>query len=149
VPAGRPIQFSLTSGSVMNAFFIPRLGSMIYTMNGMVTKLHLQADRPGVYYGRSTMFSGDGFPDMEFATRAMSEADFAAWAARMKTNGPVLDRAAYTGLARQSQAVKPYGYRAVEPRLFDAVARQEWGQSPGPQKGRGGDVDVHPQPETR
>src|SRR3954454_16075287 len=34
VPAGVPLHFSLTSASVMNAFFIPQLGSMIYTMNG-------------------------------------------------------------------------------------------------------------------
>jgi cytochrome o ubiquinol oxidase subunit 2 len=35
VPAGAPIHFALTSASVMNAFFVPQLGSMIYTMNGM------------------------------------------------------------------------------------------------------------------
>ena len=35
VPVGVPLHFSLTSASVMNAFFIPQLGSMIYTMNGM------------------------------------------------------------------------------------------------------------------
>ncbi|MEO7338394.1 MAG: cytochrome ubiquinol oxidase subunit II, partial [Caldimonas sp.] len=43
VPAGVPIRFSLTSASVMNTFFVPRLGSMIYTMNGMQTQLYLQA----------------------------------------------------------------------------------------------------------
>ena len=47
VPAGVPVHFSLTSASVMNAFFIPQLGSMIYTMNGMTTQLNLQADAPG------------------------------------------------------------------------------------------------------
>ena len=36
VPAGVPVHFSLTSASVMNMFFVPQLGSMIYTMNGMV-----------------------------------------------------------------------------------------------------------------
>jgi cytochrome o ubiquinol oxidase subunit 2 len=33
VPAGVPLHFSLTSASVMNAFFVPQLGSMIYTIN--------------------------------------------------------------------------------------------------------------------
>jgi cytochrome o ubiquinol oxidase subunit 2 len=33
VPVGMPIHFNLTSASVMNAFFVPQLGSMIYTMN--------------------------------------------------------------------------------------------------------------------
>src|SRR5205814_6806445 len=51
IPAGVPIHFTLTSASVMNSFFIPRLGSMIYTMNGMATQLYLHADRPGTYAG--------------------------------------------------------------------------------------------------
>ena len=49
LPAGVPIHFSLTSGSVMNAFFVPQLGSMIYTMNGMTTQLNLRADTPGTF----------------------------------------------------------------------------------------------------
>ncbi len=36
VPAGTPVHFSITSASVFNAFFVPRLGSMIYAMPGMV-----------------------------------------------------------------------------------------------------------------
>ncbi|MEA2792649.1 MAG: cytochrome o ubiquinol oxidase subunit, partial [Bradyrhizobium sp.] len=66
VPAGVPLQFQLTSASVMNAFFIPQFGSMIYTMNGMTTRLNLQADRPGTFQGLSAQFSGDGFADMHF-----------------------------------------------------------------------------------
>src|ERR1700749_5364021 len=44
VPVGAPLNFQLTSASVMNAFFIPQFGSMIYTMNGMTTRLWLRAD---------------------------------------------------------------------------------------------------------
>src|SRR5690242_10123281 len=60
IPTGVPIHFTLTSASVMNAFFIPQLGSMIYTMNGMATQLNLKADGPGTFMGLSAMFSGDG-----------------------------------------------------------------------------------------
>src|ERR1700743_3711571 len=49
VPVGAPLNFQLTSGSVMNAFFIPQLGGMIYTMNGMTTRLGLRADEVGTY----------------------------------------------------------------------------------------------------
>jgi cytochrome o ubiquinol oxidase subunit II len=35
VPAEVPVHFSLTSASVMNMFFVPQLGTMIATMNGM------------------------------------------------------------------------------------------------------------------
>ena len=49
VPLDTPLHFSLTSASVMNMFFVPQLGSMIATMNGMVTQLHLKADHAGSY----------------------------------------------------------------------------------------------------
>ena len=45
VPTSTPLHFTLTSASVMSAFFVPQLGSMIYTMNGMTTQLHLEGER--------------------------------------------------------------------------------------------------------
>ena len=41
VPIGTPVEFMLTSATVMNAFFVPQLGSQIYTMPGMTTHLNL------------------------------------------------------------------------------------------------------------
>ena len=49
VPVGTPINFELTSSGVMNSFFVPQLGSQIYTMAGMTTRLHLQADHSGTF----------------------------------------------------------------------------------------------------
>src|SRR5271154_5704189 len=63
VPAGAPLEFILTSATVMNAFFVPQLGSQIYAMPGMTTRLHLLAERPGDYPGFASHFSGDGFSD--------------------------------------------------------------------------------------
>jgi cytochrome o ubiquinol oxidase subunit 2 len=138
VPVGRPVHFSLTSASVMNSFFVPRLGSQIYTMNGMRTQLNLQADKPGSYFGTSAHFSGDGFSDMQFHLDAVSPAAFSSWAAGARAGGPALDTPGYQALARQSQAVKPFTYRAVQPALFEAVVRQQLPPAPGPQQGRGG-----------
>lgn len=45
-PANTPVNFKITSNSVMNSFFIPTLGSQIYAMAGMQTKLHLIANEP-------------------------------------------------------------------------------------------------------
>src|SRR6201996_8711255 len=59
MPAGTPVHFSITSASVFNVFFVPRLGSMIYAMPGMVSQLNLQADRTGELWGTSAQFSGD------------------------------------------------------------------------------------------
>ncbi|HJU23298.1 MAG TPA: ubiquinol oxidase subunit II [Casimicrobiaceae bacterium] len=144
VPVGVPVHFSLTSASVMNAFFVPQLGSMIATMNGMVTQLHLQADHPGAYYGESTQFSGDGFSGMNFVLRAVPQDRFEQWLTETRQAGNVLDRAAYEALARQSLGVQPFTYRGVEPKLFEAVVTQEISPGNGPQHGRGG-VQVHPE----
>ena len=132
VPAGAPLHLRLTSASVMNAFFVPQLGSMVYTMNGMSEQLYLQADRPGVYPGRSAHFSGDGFSGMKFDLHAVPAADFAAWARRTQAAGPVLDAAAYAALSRQSSDVAPFTYRAVTPGLFDDILRLALPPAPGP-----------------
>jgi cytochrome o ubiquinol oxidase subunit 2 len=132
VPVGTPVHFSVTSASVMNMFFVPQLGSMIAAMNGMVTHVHLQADHAGDYNGLSTQFSGDGFSGMHFVLRAVPQDEFTRWTAAAQVNGPALDRAGYSQLAQQSQDVKPFTYRTVEPNLFDAVARREIAPGPGP-----------------
>src|SRR5580698_7461425 len=115
VPVGAPLHFELTSGSVMNVFFVPQLGSMIYTMNGMVTQLNLRADHPGSYAGLASHFSGDGFSGMHFQTDAVSPAAFAAWVAAAKTAGPTLDAQGYAVLSRQSVEVSNTSYRLADP----------------------------------
>jgi cytochrome o ubiquinol oxidase subunit 2 len=136
VPAGVPIHFSLTSASVMNAFFIPQLGSMIYTMNGMTTQLNLQADAPGTFHGLSSHFSGDGFPGMFFDVHAVPADQFAAWIETTRASGPTLDAASYADLSRQSLNVTPFTYRAATPDLFKQIATQVLPPGPGPQTGR-------------
>ena len=121
VPAGTPIAFRLTSASVMNSFFVPRLGSQIYTMAGMATRLHLQADRPGRYPGLSAQYSGEGFSDMHFVVEALPPADFARWAAAARGVGTALDAAGYAALARRGTVAVPVTYGGVAPGLFDAV----------------------------
>jgi cytochrome o ubiquinol oxidase subunit II len=121
VPVGTPISFELTSSGVMNSFFVPQLGGQIYTMAGMMTRLHLQADHTGTYRGMSANYSGAGFSDMYFNVDAVAAERFAQWATATRTAGPVLDAQAYADLAKPSQAVAPFSYRAVSPRLFNDI----------------------------
>ena len=79
IPAGTPVEFRLTSATVMNSFFVPQLGSQIYTMGGMTTHLNLLADKPGEYPGFSANFSGDGFSEMRFVVKSVPAGDFNAW----------------------------------------------------------------------
>jgi cytochrome o ubiquinol oxidase subunit 2 len=132
IPAGAPVKFQLTSGSVMTAFFIPRLGSLIYTMNGMVTPLNVRADRPGDFFGEAAQISGDGFADMNFRARAVTQTDFAAWVASVRGKGPSLSGQSYEALAQQSANVSPFTYGQVQPGLFDEIATQKLPPGPGP-----------------
>ena len=132
VPAGVPLNLKITSASVFNVFFVPRLGSMIYAMYGMTTRLNLQADRPGVYPGLSAHFSGDGFPGMAFDMHAVSPQEFTQWAAATRATGPVLDEAAYRKLLKQSQDVSPYTYRSVQTGLFEEIVEQRLPPGEGP-----------------
>jgi cytochrome o ubiquinol oxidase subunit II len=122
IPTGRPVHFHLTSSDVMNSFFVPELGSQIYTMPGMTTQLNLRADRTGVYKGFSAQFSGDGFSDMRFELSAVAQDQFPAWIASAKAQGQILDIAAYRALAEPSKAVAPFTYAAVAQGLFETIS---------------------------
>ena len=136
VPAGVPIHFFLTSASVMNVFFIPQLGSMIYTMNGMTTQLNLQADAPGTFRGLSSQYSGDGFSDMQFEVLALPAERFKTWAEATRTKGPTLNPETYAALARQSINIAPFTYQAVQPQLFQQIVTRKLPPGPGPHIGR-------------
>jgi cytochrome o ubiquinol oxidase subunit II len=132
VPVGVPLNLKITSASVFNVFFVPRLGSEIYAMYGMTSRLGLQADQVGVYPGLSAHFSGDGFPGMRFDVHAVSRSDFSEWVAATRRNGPVLDEAAYRGLLQQSQNVTAYTYRDVRAGLFDDIVKGSLPPGAGP-----------------
>jgi cytochrome o ubiquinol oxidase subunit II len=135
VPVGTPLRLKLTSASVWNTFWVPELGGMLYCMHGMVGTLYLQADRPGVFRGRSAMISGDGFADMHFETQALPPDEFTRWVNTTRGAGPPLDDVAYKELLRQSSGVAPYTYASVRPGLFEAIATQELppGEGPAPE----------------
>jgi cytochrome o ubiquinol oxidase subunit II len=136
VPVGVPLHFSLTSASVMNVFFVPNLGTMIYTMNGMATQLNLQADKTGVFYGRSAHFSGDGFPGMEFNVDVVEAKDFSDWVTKAKSSNEVLDEASYRQLLKQSSDVAPATFKLADAMLYSDIVSQKLPPGPGPQYGR-------------
>ena len=137
VPAGTPVSFHLTSATVMNSFFVPQLGSQIYTMAGMATHLNLLADKPGEYPGFSTNFSGDGFSEMRFVASVVPAGDFDGWVAKVKGAGNALDDPSYTELTKASRAVPPTTYRSVDPKLFERIVDQT---ALNPDKARAGNA---------
>jgi len=125
IPVGTPVSFELTSSGVMNSFFVPQLGSQIYTMAGMVTRLHLQADQVGSYRGMSAQFSGEGFADMTFNVEAVAPEKFAEWVDAARNVGVELNGRTYAELAKPSASVAPFTYRSVAPGLFDKIRVSE------------------------
>ena len=134
-PVGVPIHARITSASVMNVFFIPRIASEIYGMNGMATEMNFAADKAGTYPGLSAHFSGDGFSDMAFNFDAVSPAQFSAWIAKAHTSGTPLDDTAYRKLLPQSHDTTATTYRDVRPGLFDAIVMQTLPPGAGPEAG--------------
>jgi cytochrome o ubiquinol oxidase subunit 2 len=126
VPAGTPLRLQLTSASVMNSFFVPQLGSQIYTMGGMTTSLNLRADTPGTYAGLSSHFSGDGFSDMRFDVVALPPAAFERWLADAKAGPEALDAPRYAALARPG-VVAPAAFGQVAPDLFHTIVAETGG----------------------
>ena len=125
IPVGTPISLELSSSGVMNSFFVPQLGSQIYTMAGMVTRLNLLADEAGTYRGFSAQFSGDGFSDMHFDAEVVTGEKFAQWIETARSAGPELNATSYASLVKPTAAVAPFTYRSVASGLFETIAVSE------------------------
>ena len=139
-PAGTPLAFRLTSDSVMTSFFIPQLGSQIYAMAGMQTKLHLLADNPGTYFGQNQQFSGSGYAHMTFEAVATSPEEYSAWLDKLRQSPGTLDLTRYEELAKPTAGYPVTYFSSVAPALFDHIIGKycpehgphELDESPGP-----------------
>ncbi|QDI02674.1 ubiquinol oxidase subunit II [Xanthomonas cerealis pv. cerealis] len=123
-PVDTPLNFRITSDTVMNSFFIPHLGTQIYAMAGMETKLHLIANEPGDYFGLSANYSGHGFSKMGFTAHATNRAGFEAWVAKVKAAPKALDQAEFQILAANRNDKAPYPvtyYASVQDGMFKSL----------------------------
>ncbi|APA88948.1 ubiquinol oxidase subunit II [Paraburkholderia sprentiae WSM5005] len=121
IPVGTPVNFRITSDTVMNSFFIPQLGGQIYAMAGMQTRLHLIADHAGDYAGTAANFSGKGFSDMKFRTLASSPEDFNAWVAKVRASSDRLDMDRYHAVSEPSEKDPVRYFSTVDPKLFNNI----------------------------
>ena len=124
IPAGRPIRIELTSGTVMQSLFVPRLAGQVYTMAGMRTELNLAASRPGVYRGENTQYNGEGFARQKFDVVALPPEDYQRWARRMQAQARPFDAAAYDRLFERSTFPGSITYSAVPKGLFERILRR-------------------------
>jgi cytochrome o ubiquinol oxidase subunit 2 len=122
IPVGTQVDFWLTTDNVaMSAFFIPQLGSQLYAMAGMRTRLHLVGDEIAHMEGMNTQYNGDGFSDMHFPVHVVSESEMATWVKSIKKSPKALTAAAYEQLLIPANASKAEFYNKVQPNLFNNV----------------------------
>ena len=115
----RPIEFKLTSDTVMNSFYIPALAGQIYAMPGMETELNAVINRAGDFEGFSANYSGNGFSKMCFRFHGMDEAGFEDWVQQVRDGSETsLSRENYVALAQPTTG-NPVSY-------YNGVADDLW-----------------------
>lgn len=129
-PEDTPVNFVITADAPMNSFWIPELGGQVYAMNGMKTKLHLQANQPGTFKGSSANLSGEGFAAMKFTAEATSQADFYDWVQDSKKAPGTLDKRQYTGLSKPSKDVTAKFYGSTDSGLYDSIVMKYMAAAP-------------------
>ncbi|AOV12974.1 ubiquinol oxidase subunit II [Klebsiella sp. LTGPAF-6F] len=125
-PVNTPLNLRITSNSVMNGFFIPALGSQIYAMPGMQTRLHLIAGETGTFNGISSSYSGRGFSGMKFkATAVPDNTAFEQWIADVKKSPDMLlGPADFEKLAEPDENHPVEFFSVVDPKLFRYVTEK-------------------------
>jgi cytochrome o ubiquinol oxidase subunit 2 len=121
-PVDVPINFKITSTSVMNSFYVPALAGQIYAMPGMQTALHAVINKEGVFDGFSANYSGAGFSHMRFKFHALNKKDaFPQWVAAVKSRGTMLNRDTYLKLEKPSEKTPIIYYAGADKDLFHAI----------------------------
>lgn len=129
MPVGTPVNFEISADAPMSAFWIPKLGSQTYAMNGMSSKLSLQADEAGEFTGRNTNINGEGYSSMHFKVRAMPEQLFDTWLRTTEktneSNNQYLDFEVYKRvLTRQEKDVPVKYFHLRDKELYDKIMQQ-------------------------
>ena len=128
VPAGRPVEVELTSGTVMQSLLLPQLAGQIYAMAGMRTQLNFAADHPGRYLGENVQFNGGAFAHQKFPILSLTPDAYAAWLARAHKVDKPLDGAAWAALSRRD-TTGAQTFSDVPRGFFDQVVTATGGAS--------------------
>lgn len=126
-PTDVPVEFKITSATVMNSFFIPRLGSQLYAMAGMENRLNLIANEAGTYQGLSSNYSGAGFSGMKFSVLATSQEGFQQWLAKVRQSPQQLTDENYQALTPETINHPVQYFSSVKPGLYLDIINQFMG----------------------
>lgn len=124
IPAGTPVNFRITADGPMSALWIPSLGTQVYAMTGMSSKLSLIADHPGTFRGSNSNISGTGYSDMYFNVKALaSRHDFNSWvkAFNDRPKHEHLDLDQYLTFAKPTHDKSVQYFHLHDVRLYDEI----------------------------
>src|SRR5699024_10073965 len=126
MPVDTPVTLKMTSDTVMSAFMIPRMGTQIYVMSGMRTKVNLlpnklSSDFSNGIWGKSFQYTGDGFSKEKFTVLSMKDDEFKNWVEKAKSTGSELDSARYAKLTVPRVDKDVTYFYPVEHGLFKSI----------------------------
>jgi cytochrome o ubiquinol oxidase subunit 2 len=117
----RPVEWKLTSTTVMNAFHIPDMSGMIYAMAGMETELNGVMNAPGSFEGHASHYNGSGFSKMTFEYKSLDQDGFDAWVEKVRAAPRSLDRSTFTQLEQPTIDHPVTYYSGVEDQLWTRI----------------------------
>lgn len=79
LPAGRPVELSLTSSDVIHSFWVPAYAGKLDMIPGRTNTLTLMANEPGRVRGQCAEYCGGAHALMAFTVITMEPAEFDSW----------------------------------------------------------------------
>jgi cytochrome c oxidase subunit II len=86
VPVDTTVILSIDSTDVMHSWWVPALGGQVQAAPGEISQTWFKADEEGRYAGRSTIFSGSGYPAMRVWVEVVSVSEYESYVDRLGTD---------------------------------------------------------------
>jgi cytochrome c oxidase subunit II len=83
LPAGEAVELLLRSNDVIHSFWVPNIAGKTDMIPGRVTRMVIQADRPGIYRGQCAEYCGLQHSLMAFDVLVVPRSEFETWLVRM------------------------------------------------------------------
>ncbi len=79
VPVDTTVVLDITSTDVVHSWWVPALGGQVQAVPGSSSETWFKADEVGRYAGRSTMFSGTGYPTLRSWVRVVTVPEYQSY----------------------------------------------------------------------
>jgi cytochrome c oxidase subunit II len=79
VPVDTTVLLNITSTDVVHSWWVPALGGQVQAVPGSTSETWFKADEVGRYPGRSTIFSGTGYPTLRSWVRVVTAPEYQSY----------------------------------------------------------------------